>query len=168
MATVTHFLQPEEAQFLAATFPALVKANGTNFPVTGLAFDAAADEFAFWKFVATNYGSGNITATVFWYVDGSATSGDVIFDASIAAITANTDTQDTETKAFATVNSVTDSHLGTTAQRLHSCDITISNLDSIAAGDFVWFKLNRDANNASDTLAADCTVVGITISYSDT
>ena len=47
MATVKHTFLPEEAQFLAATFPAFSKVNGTNFPVSGLAFDAAADEFAF-------------------------------------------------------------------------------------------------------------------------
>ena len=167
MATIKHTLLPEEAQYLAATFPAYVKTNGTNFPVSGLAFDAAADEVAFWKFVAQNYGAGNVTANIFWYAD-TASSGDVIFDAGLAAITPNTDSQDVETKAFATVNSVTDTHLGTTGQRLHLATIAISNLDSLAADDLVWFKLNRDANNGSDTLTGDAIVVAIEITYSDT
>lgn len=136
--------------------------------MSGLAYDGAADEAAFWSFIATNYGSGNLTLEIFWYAD-SSTSGDVIFDAQIAAITPNTDSQDVETKSFASITSVTDSHLGTTAQRLHSCSITISNLDSLASGDQVWLRLNRDANNASDTLnSVDAIVTKLRLSYSDT
>ena len=167
MATVKHVLLPEEAQFLASAFPAYVKNNGTNFPVSGLAFDAAADEAAFWKFIAQNYGSGNLTIRIFWYAD-TASSGDVIFDVQIAAITPNTDSQDIETDGLATANSVTDSHLGTTGQRLHTCDVTVSNLDSLAADDLVHLRLNRDANNASDTMTGDAIVVAVEIQYSDT
>ena len=167
MATVKHTFLPEEVQFLATLFPAYSKVNGTNFPVSGLAFDAAADEFAYWKFKAQNYGSGNLTVNIHWYAD-TASSGDVIFDAAIAAITSDTDTQDVETKTFASVNSVTDTHLGTTGQRLHLCTITISNLDSLAADDIVWFRLSRDANNASDTMTGDAIVTLIELTYSDT
>jgi hypothetical protein len=167
MATVNQTLLAEDAQFLATAFPQAIKTNGTAFPVYGLAFDAAADETAFWRLLADNYGSGNITVDIFWYAD-SATSGDVIFDAGIAAITSNTDSGDIETKAFATINSVTDAHLGTTGQRLHTATITISNLDSVAAGDYVMLKLNRDANNAADTMTGDAIVVALRVSYSDT
>lgn len=168
MATVYLELSPEESQFLASSFPQYVKNNGTNFPVSGLAYDGAADEAAFWSFIATNYGSGDLTLEIFWYAD-STTSGDVIWDAQIAAITPNSDTQDVETDSLATVQSVTDSHLGTTAQRLHSCSITISNLDSLASGDQVWLRLNRDANNASDTLnSVDAIVTKLRLSWSDT
>lgn len=167
MATVNQTLIAEEAQFLASAFPQYVKTNGTNFPVAGLAFDAASDETAYWKFLADSYGSGNLTVDIFWYAD-TASSGDVIWDVGIAAITADTDTQDIETKAFATINSVTDTHLGTTGQRLHKAVVTVSNLDSLAAGDVVHLKLNRDANNASDTMTGDAIVVAVRVSYSDT
>ena len=167
MATVYVEFAPEDAQFLASAFPQYVKNNGSNFPVSGLAFDAASDEAAFWNFIATNYGSGNLTLEIYWYAD-TASSGDVIWDASIAAITPNTDSQDIETKSLATINSVTDSHLGTTGQREHSCSITISNLDSLANGDHVWLRLNRDANNASDTMSGDAIVTKLRLSYSDT
>lgn len=167
MATVKQYFFPEGAQFLATAFPAYVKTNGTNFPVSGLAFDAAADEAAFWKFVAGNYGSGNLTLNIYWYAD-TASSGDVIFDAQITAITANTDTTDVETDTLATANSVTDTHLGTTGQRVHLATIAISNLDSIAADDLVFIRLNRDANNASDTMAGDCIVLLLELTYSDT
>ena len=167
MSIIKHTLLPEEAQFLAANFPAYDKPGGTNFPVACLKFDAATDEAAFWKLIAQNYGSGNITVNILWYAD-TASSGDVVWDAQIAAITPNTDTQDIETKALAAVNSVTDSHLGTVGQRLHEATITLSNLDSIAADDLVFLRLNRDANNGSDTMAGDACVVAVEVTYSDT
>jgi hypothetical protein len=159
-------LDPGAAQFLSTAFPALVK-NGTNFAAVGLAFDAAADEGAFWHFQAVNYGAGNLTVRVEWYAD-TATSGDVIFGAQLAAITPNTDTQDVETKALATANTATDTHLGTTGQRLHTVDITVSNLDSLANNDAVWLRLYRDADAAGDTMTGDAIVTGVTVSYSDT
>lgn len=166
MATVYQCLDPGVANFLSSSFPALVK-NGTNFPVVGLAYDAAADEAAFWHFYANNYGSGNITVKIEWYAD-TATSGNVIWGAQIAAITPNTDTQDVETKSLATANTVTDSHLGTTGQRLHDCDITVSNLDSVAVGDGVWLRVYRDADAAGDTMTGDAILTMVTVSYSDT
>jgi hypothetical protein len=166
VATVVQSLDVGAAQFLSTAFPALVK-NGTNFPAVGLAFDAASDEAAFWMWRAVSYGSGNLTIDLDWYAD-TATSGDVIFEAQIAAITPNTDTQDVETDSLATANSVTDTHLGTTGQRLHRCSITVSNLDSLAANDDVWLRIARDANNASDTLTGDAVLVGISVSYTDT
>jgi hypothetical protein len=166
MATVTQTLLATDAQFLSTAFPGLVK-NGSSFPVTGLAFDAASDEVAYWTFYAAAYGSGNVTVRVFWYAD-TASSGDVVWEAQLAAITANTDTQDVETKALATANTATDTHLGTTGQRLHSIDITMSNLDSLAAGDSVWLRLARDANNAADTMTGDAIVEKVVLTYSDT
>ena len=166
MATVKQPFAPEEAVYLAASFPAY-KTNGTNFPVSGLAYDAAADEHAFWKFKASNYGAGNLSLILRWYAD-TASSGDVIWNAAIAAITPDTDTQDVETKALAAVNAVTDSHLGTTGQRVHSCTITISNLDSLAADDEVFLRVSRDADNGSDTLTGDAILTDMELTYSDT
>lgn len=170
MATVKIELGPEGAQFLSTNFPQLVK-NGSNFPALGLAYDATTDESAFWRFVATSYGSGNLTLDLYWYADTDTTSGHTIsWEAQIAAITADTDTQDVETKALATLNAVQDTHLGTTGQRLHKCSITISNLDSIAAGDECWLRIARDANdtNFTDNLTGDAILVGAVLSYSDT
>lgn len=167
MATVRQYLAAEEAQFLATAFPAFTKTNGTNFPVTGLAFDAAATESAYWHLAAFNYGSGNLTCDVEWYAD-TASSGVVRWDAAIAAITPDADTTDVETKAFATSQSVDDTHLGTTAQRLHQASITISNLDALAALDEVWFRLGRLGGHANDTMTGDAIAVSVRLSYSDT
>jgi|SRR6185436_3503479 len=169
MATVRQLLAPEEAQFLATAFPQFVKNNGTNFPVSGLAYDATTDEAAFWKLKAINYGSGNLTLTIFWYAD-TASSANVVWEAQIAAITPDTDTQDVETDGLATLNFVQDTHLGTTGQRVHTCAITISNLDSIAANDLVFLRIARDANgtSATDDMAGDAILLLAELSYSDT
>lgn len=166
MATIRQTLNPTSAVPAASNGGAFVAFAGTNFPVPGLAFDASTAETVYFFFRAASYGSGNITATVYWYAD-TASSGDVTFGTAIAAITPNTDTQDIETKAFATAQTVTDSHLGTTGQRLHSIDVTISNLDSVAADDYVAMKLYRDAAAGSDTMTGDAIVVGVTLAYSD-
>lgn len=166
MATVYQQLDVGAAQFLTGSFPALTK-NGANFPAIGLAYDAAAAENAFWELRAVTYGSGNLTVDLDWYAD-TATSGVVRWGVQIAAITPDSDTQDVETKAFATAQTADDTHLGTTGQRLHRAPVTVSNLDSLANNDLVWMKVYRDAANAADTLTGDAILVGVTVSYSDT
>jgi len=170
MGTVIIELEPMAASFLATEFPQIKHVNGTASPVDSLAYDdgaASTAEAAFWDFIAHSYGSGNLTLDILWYAD-TASSGDVVWGAAIAAITPNTDTQDVETDALATASTVTDSHLGTTGQRLHSCTITISNLDSIAAGDHVRLKVYRDADAGGDTMSGDAHLVRLKLSYSDT
>jgi hypothetical protein len=167
MATVKVQLSPLAAIPASGNGAAHKVIDGTNFPVPSLAFDASTEESVYFQFRAASYGSGNLTLKIFWYAD-TASSGDVIFGAQIAAITPNTDTQDIETDALATAQTVTDTHLGTTGQRLHECSITISNLDSLAADDFVVLKLYRDADAAGDTMTGDALVVDLELSYSDT
>lgn len=166
MGTVKQQLDIEGAQFLTSAYPAISRA-GTNAPAASLKFDAAADEAAFWSFIASNYGSGNLTVRITWYAD-SASSGDVVWGAAIAAITPNTDTQDVETDSLATENTATDSHLGTTGQRVHSVDITVSNLDSLAADDFVFLRIRRVGSNGSDTMTGDAQLLKVEVQYSDT
>lgn len=166
MADVYQQLDSGAAQFLSSAFPALVK-NGTNFPVSGLAYDAATDEAAFWEFRAVSYASGNVSVAIDWYAD-TASSGNIVWAVQLAAITPDTDSGDVETKALATANTVTDSHLGTTGQRLHRATVTVSNLDSLAADDAVWIRIARDADNASDTMTGDAILVGATVSYLST
>lgn len=165
MATVGLELDAASAHSLSTAFPGLVK-NGTNFPVMGLAYDAASDEAAHWTFIADKYGSGNLTINVFWYA-ATATSGNIVWEAQIAAITADTDTTNIETDTLATLNTVTDSHLGTQGKRLHKAVITLGNLDSIAAGDWVTLRVARDANNASDTMTGDAILTKVQVTYSD-
>lgn len=167
MGTVKWLLDPTAAMFRTSAFGQVVQANGTNIPVRGVAFDASTEEAIFFRLRAVNYGSGNLTLDIFWYAD-TASSGNVIFGAQIAAITPNTDSQDVETDSLATANTVTDSHIGTTGQRVHQCSITISNLDSLAADDDLVLRFYRDADDGSDTMTGDAIVTSLALSYSDT
>lgn len=167
MPTVYQTFVPETAALPTSTFASPVKNNGTNFPVTGLAFDAAADEAAFWKFRALKYGSGNVTVEIDWYAD-TATSGVVRWGVAIGAITPDTDTTDIETKALATENTVDDTHLGTTGQRLHRAIVTVSNLDSLALDDNVHIRIRRIGSNGADTMTGDAILDQFTVTYSDT
>lgn len=167
MATITQQWPASAGVLRSTAFPQLVRANGTSVPITGYAFDASTEEAIFFDFRAVRYGSGNLTIGLDWYA-GTATSGNVVWSSQLAAITPDTDTQDTETKALATADTVTDSHLGTTGQRLHRAILTATNLDSLAADDNVWLRIARAAANGSDTMSGDAVLVRVTVQYSDT
>ena len=168
MATV-YIQLPPQAWIPDATLPPQHNVvDGTNYPVAGINFDAATvgGELVFATFRAVNYGSGNLTVDIEWYAD-TATSGDVVWGAAIAAITPNTDTQDIETDALATEATVTGTHLGTTGQRLHRATITVSSIDGIAADDYVTIRLRRLSDDAADTMTGDAVMTMATVSYSD-
>lgn len=167
MATVRHILEPGDAQFQTANPAAPTLVQGTNFPVPGLAFDATTQETCYFPFAAESYGSGNLTIRIQWYAD-TASANAIVFGASLAAITPNTDTQDVETKAFDTENTASDTHLGTTGQRDHEFSITVTNLDSLASGDDCVLRLRRVPADAGDTLTGDVIVKRVIIEYSDT
>lgn len=162
MATVTLQFDPRDARFPSSNYPVHDEIQGANFPVGVLKFDTGQTCYFFLR--AIGYGSGNVTVRVYWYAY-TASSGDIVWEGALAAITPNTDSQNIETKAFATASTVTDTHLGTTGKRLHSADISISNLDSIAAGDWVCIKLTRLL--AGNTISGFAGVPGIDVLYSD-
>ncbi|MEV0149102.1 MULTISPECIES: hypothetical protein [unclassified Nonomuraea] len=168
MGTVSRELHPDEAKYGSAAFPQFTKNNGTNGPVSWLAYDAAATETAYWEVTAFSYGSGNITVDLIWGA-ATATSGVVRWEVAIAAITPEADSQDPETKAYATAVAVDDTHLGTTAKRLHRATVSLSgaSLDSIAALDEVWVRIARLGAHANDTLAGDAWLKKAVLSYSD-
>lgn len=167
MATIQLPLFLKLAEAGSSALPEWKHILGSNGPVVGWAFDAATLEQIYFQIPLLAYGSGNLTLRYVWYAD-TASSGAVIWGAQIAAITSNTDTQDVETKAYATAQTVTDTHLGTTGQRMHDIDLTISNLDSAAANDLIFLRVYRDAAAGGDTMAGDAILTMLTLSYSDT
>lgn len=167
MATVTQQFRAIEGEPRSSAFPQLVKADGTNIPVAGYAYDAASVEALFFDFEAVAYGSGNVTVRLRWYADTASTNA-VVWGCALAALTPTSDTQDVETDALATAATTTTAHLGTTGQREHETTVTITSLDSLAAGDTVRLRVYRDAASASDTMAGDAILTRLTVTYSDT
>lgn len=160
-----HRFRAVEGDIRTTTFPSICRANGSNYPVSGMAFDAATDEALYFEFRAIGYTSGNVDVELDWYAD-TASSGNVVWGASMAAITPDSDTQDVETDGLGTQATTTDSHLGTTGQRLHRCTVTITSLDSLAADDLVVVKVSRVGSNGSDTMTGDAILRHVMISYS--
>lgn len=167
MANVQMFFDPCGASLGGSQIPELISiAPGTittNFPSDGYAFDGTGTtiERIFFKFRAINYASGNITVDIDWYSRSGSTSGNVKWDASIAAVTPG-DAVSMEAKTFATANTVTTTVNGT-AKGLTRSTITISNLDSLAIDDFVQLNIDRDPN--SDTMVGDAICRLVTVTY---
>ena len=130
------------------------------------AFDADTDEMMMWAFrMPGNYVS--TPALTVLYKMASATTGAVRFEGRIAAVTSG-DAEDVDAVAFGSTNSAGDTVPGT-AGYLGDFSITLTNADSLAAGDFVVVWLNRDADGTTgtDDATGDCEVVAVALTYAD-
>jgi hypothetical protein len=167
VATVSTILSPRHADFDPnISSPQLRRVNGTNFSRVVAAFDAALKETLFFVLAAVRWGSGSLTLKVRWSA-ASATSGNVVWEAKLAAITPDADSGSIQSKAFAAAQTVTDSHLGTNADRLHEATITVSNLDSLANNDMIVLSFARDAASGSDTMSGDAWLDHLILEWSD-
>lgn len=130
-----------------------------------LLFDAATNEHAFFSFrMPTDYASGPVLKLQ-W--GANATTGNVVWEARIGAITpADADTPNEHSLAAA--NSATTGVNTTEARRLIETSITLTNADSLAAGDLVMLLVKRDAGNASDTCSVDAELSAVTLEYTTT
>lgn len=169
MGTVSVQFDVAGAQLFSSGIPELVNIPGTGtipWPVVGYAFDAAADEFIYFKFKVRNYGSGNVSINVDWYSRTGQTTGNAFFSAALGCIT-DGDAQSIESKTLATASTAA-STVNSTAKGLHTWPGSITNLDSITNGDFCILRLGRLGSNGSDTITGDIVVVGVELQYSDT
>jgi hypothetical protein len=145
-------------------------ASATNTPpyFLQLAFDGATDESCSWSFqMPGDYASAPVLDVL--YKMASATTGTIRFEARIAAIT-DGDTTDADAKAYATTNSAGDTVPATTAGKVGGFSITLTNADSLAAGDFVVVQLRRDADGTTgtDDVTTDTEVIAVRMSYTTT
>lgn len=157
MATRT-ILTPEGAHYPATNFPALLLSN--RRPV--LAFDASTSETAYWTFVAPQGITGTLTAVIS-YAMASATTGGVAFAVALEAISSG-DALDTDAAtSFDSVNTGTDAAVPGTAGYMEQISITLTNADSIAAGDLVRVSVARAVANGADTATGDCYLIACEI-----
>ncbi len=127
-----------------------------------LAYDAATEEWAAWSFrMPADYASAPVLKIQ--YKMTSATSGDVIWAGSLAAVT-DGDSTDVDAKVFATANTATVTVPGT-AGFLDEASITMTNADSVAAGDFVVVRIARQGAAGGDTATGDAEFIGASLSY---
>jgi hypothetical protein len=135
-------------------------APGVYFPQ--LLYDAATDEWACWAFrMPADYASGPVLKIQ--YKMASATSGDVVWDGRLAAVS-DGDSTDIDAKVFASANTATVTVPGT-AGFLDEASITMTNADNLAAGDFVVLRIARNGSSGSDTATGDAEFIGAALTY---
>lgn len=155
MATTRFVFTPTAAEFPSANFPALA-VDGQSRPY--LAFDTTTAETCYWTFVAPQGLTGALTAIV-TYRAASATSGTAAFSVALECIT-DGDTTDTDSaSSFATANSPSAVTVPGTAGYIDQYSITLTNADSIAAGDYARLSLAR--NVSSDNASGDLQVLAV-------
>jgi len=130
----------------------------TRNSVAVLDFDDTTDESAVFVGIipeAASLGSG-LKIRIVWTAT-TATSGACVWDASIERM--NTDI---DSDSFDTIASVTTTTSGTSGIPNYS-EITLTTIDSVTAGDGFRLKINRDANNGSDTMTGDAELIAVEV-----
>lgn len=152
MATTRYSFTPESAHFPTSNFAPLTLVNAR--PV--LAYDASTDETAYWTFTAPQGLTGALSVIIHVFGNAAGTNS-TYWEAALEAITPGDATDLDSATSFDTVNTGNVA-MPTTQGHQTSVSITLTNNDSIAAGDYVRLSIARDANNASDNFAADAYV----------
>lgn len=158
MANTRFVLLPNAAEFPATAFPQLMQVNRRQV----LAYDASTQEAAYWTAVAPQGFTGTVNVAIS-YIMASATSGDVEFEVALEAVT-DADALDLDaTTSFDTVNTVKVTVPGT-AGYMDVATATMTNADSIAAGDYFRLSVSRDADDSTnDTATGDLYLLTVEI-----
>jgi len=149
-----------EGETKTTTFPAPGRSSDASGARPYLAFDAATDEAAYFTFVAP-VGITTPLSAVITYAMASATSGNVILDATLEAIS-DGDTLDTDSsESLDTANTSSATAVPGTAGYIDQVSITLTNNDSIAAGDLCRLRIRRVGSNGSDTATGDLLLLAV-------
>ncbi len=151
--TTRAWLDPLAASFPNSAYPQLLTVNQRP----ALAFDASTNETCYWTFRAPQGVTGTLTVIID-LIMASATTGDTDWDVAVEAVTSGDAVDLDATTSFDAVNSTDNTVVPGTAGYMQQIAVTLTNNDSLAAGDLVRISLTRDA--VSDTAAGDAYVLG--------
>lgn len=162
MARTVAFLTPGGAETKTSTFPQPGRTSDGSGARPYLGYDASTDEAAYWT-IPCPVGFTAPFTIVATYAMASATSGNVIVDATIEAIT-DGDSMDTDnTESLDTANTSAATAVPGTAGNIDQISITCTNGDSVAAGDYVRIRFRRVGSSGSDTATGDLNLYGIEV-----
>lgn len=140
---------------------AVVEISANQPEVLGLPFDASSEEYATFAVpLPKSWNSGTVTFKPFWTANSVATD-DVIWGLQGVSLADN----DAIGSAYGTAQTVTDTHNGATYDMnvgADSSEITIAG--SPGDNEMQYFRVYRDADDASDDLAVDAYLLGIQLS----
>ncbi len=124
-------------------------------------FDPTTDEFVEWTVVMPdNYDGSTITAVFVWLANSSSTNA-VVWGLQGRSYADN----EAIDQAWGTAQTVTDANNGTNTINISAATSAITFAGTPAGGEMVQFRLYRDADNGSDTLAADARFIACKIEY---
>lgn len=132
-----------------------------------LLFDASQTESALWQFrLPANYSSSPVLKLMFSMA--SATANNVDMECDIMAVTTG-DAQDIDSASFDTVNEVSGgTSVPGTAGHVKEISITLSTVDSMAAGDLVLLRIHRDHDDTDDTATGDLELLSASLEFTTT
>lgn len=152
---------PLSAEFPSANFPQLTTIHATERRAA-LGFDASTAETCMWTAAIPQGWTGTVVAVIS-YCMASATTGGVAFSVGVEAVSSGDALDLDAATGYDTVNTGTDAAVPGTAGYMEQISVTLSNLDSAAAGDLVRFSLARAVANAADTATGDAYVLAVEI-----
>lgn len=133
--------------------------DGTNFPIAGRQFPVGDLRYAFYYGYLPDYVS-TITLDLLWTQTGGDASGNVSWVSAVAAISPG-DTTRFADKAFATANFNTTAAIGD--QLLQKTTISVTNTDSLAAGDLLIVRIYREPSLI--TCGGTAVLIAVSINY---
>lgn len=141
--------------------------NNTGVTMLRWNFDAATPEYIHFQFVMPgDYASALVVRAKFGMV--SATTGNIVVEALLMAVTPG-DAAAIDTGSLATTNTSGAVAVPGTAGHMKDATVTMTNADSVAAGDWCSLKFGRDADDATnDTATGDLELYGLTLEYTTT
>jgi hypothetical protein len=161
--TTRYVFTPLDAELPTSNFP-----QGpfyvNNRPV--LAFDASTDETCYFTAIVPQGWTLPITAVI-TYMMASATSGTVGLQVAVEAVSDGDALDLDATTSFDTVNNSASTTVPSTAGHPDQITITLTNNDSSAAGDYIRFSLNRDADGSAITDSATGDLYFLTMEIRD-
>lgn len=138
-----------------------VIATSANHPdLTVLDFDATTAEYAQFSIGMPNqWDEGTVTYQVYWTVTAAVTTG-VAWQLQAVAVS-NDDTIDA---AYGTAVTVTDTALNASNdQHITAVSTAVTIAGTPAAGDIVYFRINRNPADAGDDMTQDARLIGVKV-----
>ena len=145
---------PHNAETKTSTFPSPGVSSDASGARPYLAFDAAADEAVYFTFIAPQ-GITTPLAAIITFAMASATTGNIIADATLEAITDGDSTDTDAAESLDTANTSGATAVPATAGLIDQLSITLTNNDTITAGDYCRLRIRRVGSNGSDTATGD-------------
>lgn len=141
--------------------------NNTGVTMIRWNFDAATPEYIHFQFVMPgDYASALVVRAKFGMA--SATTGNIVVEALLMAVTPG-DSAAIDTGSLATTNTSGAVAVPGTAGYMKDATVTMTNADSVAAGDWCSLKFGRDADDGTnDTATGDLELYGLTLEYTTT